>query len=375
MRQQTNLHKHLEIANYPPPYDGWSTHTRFVVEEIRRRGHTCDVLKINENRHIRSSEYVDVQNGLDYFVKVIRFAALGYSINVHVNAESRKGYVIALIAVVIGRLFFRNATLTFHGGAPQSFFPAPRSSLWHWKFRFLFNLSSGVLCDSAEIKLLIKGYGVRPGRIATAAGFSAHNLRHQKVGLGAETEAFLQSHDPAIFCYVSFRPEYRLDVLRAGMTLFRKSYPQAGFIWLGFPQKELPAARDYVSVFSRDEKGSLLVLGTLSHDEFLTLLLRCKAQLRTPACDGVSAAVLESLALGVPVVASENGRRPVGTVTYSELDAADMCRKLERLLHDRNANAQPFRVEATDDSVALTADWLLGVSRDGSKENQVIAAP
>ena len=189
MRRQTNLHKHLEVANYPPPYDGWSTHTRFVVEEIRRRGHTCHVLKINENRHIKSSEYVDVQNGLDYFVKVIRFAARGYSINVHVNAESRKGYVIALIAVVVGRLFFRKATLTFHGGVPQSFFPAPRSSPWHWKFRFLFNLCSGVLCDSAEIKLLIKGYGVRPGRIGTAAGFSAHNLRHQKVGLSVSAIA------------------------------------------------------------------------------------------------------------------------------------------------------------------------------------------
>src|SRR6266852_4303732 len=34
-----------------------------------------------------------------------------------------------------------------------------------------------------------------------------------------------------------------------------------------------------------------------------------------PACDGVSASVLESLALGVPVVASENGRRPAGVVT------------------------------------------------------------
>jgi glycosyltransferase involved in cell wall biosynthesis len=372
MHQQTNPRKHLEIANYPPPYDGWSTHTEFVVEEIRRRGHTCHVLKINENRHIKNSEYVDIQNGLDYICKVIRFAALGYSINVHVNAESRKGYVIALIAVVIGRLFFRKATLTFHGGIPQSFFPAPRSSLWHWKFRILFNLSSGILCDSAEIKRPIEGYGVRPARIGTAAGFSAHNLRYQKVGLSVQTEAFLQSHDPVIFCYVSFRPEYRLDVLREGMKLLRMRHLQAGFIWLGFLKKEIPAAWDYVSAFSQDEKESLLFLGTLSHDEFLTLLLRCKAQLRTPACDGVSASVLESLALGVPVVASENGRRPVGTVTYAELDAADMCRKLEGVLQNYNANTRQFCVDA--DNVALTADWLLGESRDSSEEKKVIAA-
>ena len=70
----------------------------------------------------------------------------------------------------------------------------------------------------------------------------------------------------------------------------------------------------------------------LNHNEFMTLLSRCTAKLRTPACDGVSASVLESLALGIPVVASENGRRPAGVITYAERDAADMCLKLEYLL-------------------------------------------
>jgi glycosyltransferase involved in cell wall biosynthesis len=357
--------KHLEIANYPPPYDGWSTHTKYVVDEIRRRGHICRVLKINENRRTKSMEYVDVQNGLDYFTKVVRFAALGYTINVHVNAESPKGYLIALVALVTGRLLFRRATVTFHGGLPQSFFPTPRSSLWHWKFRLLFKLASGILCDSTEIKLPIQGYGVSPAKIATAAGFSAHNLRFQKVSLGAETEAFLNSHHPVIFCYLSFRPEYRLDVLRKGMKLFQEKYPRTGFIWLGFPRKELPEAQDYISTFSLNQDASLLLLGTLNHDEFLTLLLRCRMQLRTPACDGVSASVLESLALGVPVVASENKRRPVGTMTYAELDPVDMCEKLENVLRDQHsADNKPFSSEATQDSVALTADWLLGVAGD-----------
>ena len=102
MHKKTRPRKHLEIANYPPPYDGWGTHTRFIVEEIRRRGHTCEVLKINENREIKSAEYVDVQNGLDYLLKVIRFADRGYAINVHVNAEAAKGYILALIAIVVG---------------------------------------------------------------------------------------------------------------------------------------------------------------------------------------------------------------------------------------------------------------------------------
>jgi len=373
MPRPTKPRKHLEIANYPPPYDGWSTHTKFVIDKIRSSGNTCHILKINENRQLNSPEYVNVRNGLDYLLKVIWFAAHGYSINAHVNAESPKGYILALIAIVVGRLFFRKATVTFHGGVPQSFFPAPQSSLWHWKFRFLFALASGILCDSREIKRHIEAYGVRPASIGTAAGFSAYNLIYQKVALSAETESFLRSHDPVVFCYLSFRPEYRLEVLREAMRLFHQRYPGAGFIWLGFPGKEVPLVRNYAVTFSPDEKTSLLILGNLSHDEFLTLLLRCTVKLRTPACDGVSASILESLALGVPVVASENGRRPAGVITHDEMNAADMCRQLEYLLENYDAIKQQTLVEDTQDNVALTADWLLGESPDNSEETQVSA--
>ena len=71
-----------------------------------------------------------------------------------------------------------------------------------------------------------------PDKIGTAAGFSAQNLSYRQANLNAPTETFLQSHDPVFFCYVSFRPEYRLHVLREGMKLFRQRYPRSGFIWL-----------------------------------------------------------------------------------------------------------------------------------------------
>jgi glycosyltransferase involved in cell wall biosynthesis len=374
MPHRTSPRKHLEIANYPPPFDGWGTHTRFVVEEIRRRGHICQVLKINEGRQIKSPEYVDVQSGLDYLRKVIRFLSHGYQLNVHVNAESPKGYWLALIAVLCGRLFLRRPTLTFHGGVPQSFFPAPATSLWHWKFRLLFGLAAGILCDSEEIKTPVTRYGVPASKIATACGFSVRNLEYTPVPLSPEIEQFLGTHDQVFFCYVSFRPEYRLEVLREGIRRFLRSYPRAGFIWLGFPEKEMAAARDFVASFPDLERAAVLLLGNLSHDAFVTLLLRSTATLRTPACDGVAASVLESLALGVPVVASENGRRPPGVITYAEMDADDLVRKLHSLLEDYDAIRQRTCASVTQDTVALTADWLVGGSASSSREDQVIAA-
>ena len=104
----------------------------------------------------------------------------------------------------------------------------------------------------------------------------------------------------------------------------------------------------------------MLLLGNLTHDQFLTLLSRCFMYLRTPACDGVAASVLESLALGIPVVASENGRRPKGVVPYDDLSAADMVEKLRfvRAHYDQvKAGLQP---DLYDDNVGRMADWLAG---------------
>src|SRR6202011_6015427 len=99
--------------------------------------------------------------------------------------------------------------------------------------------------------------------------------------LSRDAEEFLAAHQPVFFCYVSFRPEYRLPILRITMQQFRKEYPEAGFIWLGFPEKEMAATRAYLAEWPDREREGLLLLGNLPHDDFLTLLSRCTGYLRS----------------------------------------------------------------------------------------------
>jgi glycosyltransferase involved in cell wall biosynthesis len=172
---------------------------------------------------------------------------------------------------------------------------------------------------------------------------------------------------------VSFRAEYRLEVLREGMARFRKMYPKAGFVWLGFPGKEMPMAEEFVHHWPADERQSLLLLGNLTHDQFLTLMTSCFACLRTPACDGVAASVLEALALGVPVVASENGRRPAGVITYEDMSADDLCAKLHYVTEHYEEIKSHMRSADADDNVGRMADWLAGES-EATLKSEVVHA-
>ncbi|PYU08868.1 MAG: hypothetical protein DMG33_00290 [Acidobacteria bacterium] len=111
----------LQIGNYPPPVCGWAVQTKLLVEEIRRRGNVCQVLNLNESRRKRSSEYIDVQNGFDYLRKLIQFALRGYRFQVHVNGQSAPGYILALIAGVVGRLAGQPVALSWRGGLQQKY--------------------------------------------------------------------------------------------------------------------------------------------------------------------------------------------------------------------------------------------------------------
>ena len=353
--------KILQIGNYPPPFCGWAVQTKLLVEEIRRRGHICEVLNLNENRRRKSTEYVDVQNAFDYLWKVIRFALRGYRFQVHVNGQSKPGYMLALVAALVGFVAGRPVALSWRGGLQQRFFPRVGERGPRWAFQLLFRLAGQIACNSVTVKRAIMLYGIDPARVVTIPGFSSQYLNFTRVSLSEPIESFLLRRHPVFFCYVAFRPEYKLSVLREAMSHFLDRCPQAGFIWLGFPAKEFPAAQAYVNSWRMREHEGLLLLGNLPHDEFLTLLERSSAYVRTPACDGVSASVLESLALGVPVLASQNGHRPAKVMTYREGDAMDLCAKLFGIT-ERQRKPMDGQTQEAEDNIAKTADWLLADS-------------
>jgi len=326
--------KIVEIGPYPPPGTGWSVRIKKIKDAFIAEGHDCVVLNTGENRKVKSKEYLDVQNAFDYLLKLFLLKCKGYSFHIHTNAQSEKGPFLYLAAHLISLLFFERASITFHGGYQQLYFPKEFGSKIYPVIYLNFLFSKVIICNDQNIKKSIENYGsfIRHSKIYPIQAFSTQYLDIGDVVLPDVITEFIKNKSHIVLSYLALRRGYCLDTLVKGIE---KSSDRIAFVIVGpgkLEDEEIESV--YQKMLDLEKKGKLLLVEALSHDEFITIMKMSDIYLRTHFCDGVSSSVLEALAAGTVVVACDNGQRPQGVVMYKPDDAEEMQEKIKFVLKD-----------------------------------------
>jgi glycosyltransferase involved in cell wall biosynthesis len=273
----------------------------------------------------KSIDYVDVQSGMDYLRKVVWHASRGYLIHTHLNGDSPKGLLLALVAELVSLLSRKRSILTFHAGPEQRFFPKSRSRLFAPFFALAFALPQKIICNSPAVRERLLTYGVAAEKVVPIPAFSQQYLNYTPMTLPADCENFLTQHRPVLASYFFFRPEFFVDSMLEAMRRCAAVLPGMGLVLLGGDTQSKTVTH---MVEKLGLTPHVYCAGDLPHDQFMTILSRSHVYVRTPQKDGVCSSVLEALSLKVPVVASENGSRPDGVLTFRTNDAADLVTKL-----------------------------------------------
>jgi len=350
----------LEIGNWPPPVCSWSMSLVGLRKELEARGWDCRVMNLNENRRLPSPEYIDVQSGWDYFWKVLRHVGRGYAVHVRVNGETKKGYLLALAALLLARLARRPALLTYGGGHQQSYFPAPKGSLRHLAFSFLFRIPQRIYCNSETVKKALLTTGIAAERVEPIPHFSSYYVEFVPAALPPAAEEFYRSHEGVFFSYVCFRKEFALDFLAEAIRRFRQEFPTIGFLLVGPWDREM----DSMKTFMTEQKieDTVCLLASVPHESFLTLLSRSLAYIRTPVTDGICSSVLESLKLKVPVLAADNGTRPPGAALWKEGDLKSLLALMRETVKNHAAMVAAIPEIEVEDNAGKLADSIEKVS-------------
>jgi len=358
MSRNGSRKKILEISSYPPPRAGWGVRVSFVKDALIEDGHACEVINIApESRMIPSPEYLTSMNGLDYCMKVLKKSLAGYRVHMHLNGNSPKGFILTLLAGTINLLTFKRPVLTVHAGPYQIYFPKERAPHLIPMFKYIFGTARKIICNSDAVKEKIVEYGIKPDKIVPIQAFSVQYLQYEKPELKPDLQEFIDSHDVLISSYVFFRPEFFIDSMVKAIAELKKSYPKIGLMILGSHDNS-EDIRKLVTELDLDD--NVYFAGDLDHDTFLTLVATAQIFLRTPIRDGICSSVLEALALGIPVVASENNRRPESVITYDHEDVSDMVRAvrdtIENLDEAKQRIVKPVIRDTVADEVAVLVE-------------------
>lgn len=348
----------LEVTSYPPPRAGWGIRVEFLKKRLEREGHECVVLNIGTSRRVPSPEYETVMSGLDFVRKVWRYSRRGFVVHAHANGDSPTGLMLALLAQVLNLAAGRRCYLTFHAGVIQRHFPKERSGMLTPLFRLLFAIPRRIICNSEPVRRCIAEYGVDPAKIAAIPAFSREYLEFQRVPLPEHVDRFTERFPRTVFSYVRMRPLFYPVTLIDGMAQVMEQAPDAGLVICGGLGHSDPGVWPAVqaAIERHGVSDRICFVDDLDHDAFLTMLERSAVYLRTPITDGVASSVLEALALGVPVVACENGTRPEGVITYPAEDPEALAAAVLGVLRRETEAAAAARIELPDtvtDEVAL----------------------
>jgi glycosyltransferase involved in cell wall biosynthesis len=344
----------LEVTSYPPPRAGWGIRVEFLKKRLEMDGHRCVVLNIGLSRTTPSDEYETVMSGGDFLRKVWRFSRQGFVVHAHANGDSLKGVLLALTAELLNLACGHRCYLTFHAGVIQRYFPQHRNRWLVPLFWALFAIPRRIICNSDAVKACIVGYGVDARKIVPIAAFSRQYLEFTPADLRASLEAFLGRYPTVVFTYLRLRPLFFPTVLIEGMAQVIRRRADVGLVICGgkghmddgvWPEVEAAIRRHQL-----DER--ICFVDDLDHDAFLTVVQRSTLYLRTPITDGVASSVLEALALGVPVVACDNGTRPAGVITYPAEDPAALAAAVEHVIANRAAVVGTMTREEVGDTVS-----------------------
>ena len=354
--------KILEITSYPPPRAGWGVRVEFLKQHLEAAGHECVVLNIGKSRNIPSSEYETVEGAADYVRKVWKFCRAGFTTHVHINGSTAKGLVLTIGAQILNLLCGRRCVLTFHAGVKQVYFPRSQKPILWPVFWLMFMLSRTIICNNEAVKAKIKEYWVPGRKIHPIPAFSRQYLDEEADSLDERLESFYERFESIVFTYVRVREGFYLETLIDGFARVAARRADAGLVICGVAGDINPVLWREVErlIALHNLAGRICIVDDLPHEHFLAALKRSALYLRTPTSDGVASSVLEALAMGVPVVAAENGTRPLGTINYAATDGDAMANAVCRVLSNReqavaDIPAVPMRDTLHEEATLLAA--------------------
>jgi glycosyltransferase involved in cell wall biosynthesis len=322
----------LQLGPYPPPHGGVQTNLVAIRDYLRARGMAAPVINLTRHRRRDSDDVYYPQSARQVLTLLRQIPA--DIIHIHLGGFL-SGRLLALCAMC-AMLPRRRVVLTFHSGGYPSKVAGDRIRAWSLR-GIVFRRLDAVIAVNAEIGGLFARLGVAPSRIHQICPYSPVSVREDLV-LTEPLRSFCETHSPLLTTVGLLEPEYDLALQIRALEVLRQQLPGAGLVVVGSGSLE-SELRHHIS--SSPERDHVLLCGDVPHPLTVRLIAASDVFLRTTLYDGDSVSVREALQLGVPVIATDNGMRPVGVHLIPRSDPEALRQAITTALSERSARVTP----------------------------------
>jgi glycogen synthase len=339
------------IGHYPPPYGGVAALMRQMEASLSLEGCRVSVFNLGSGRpagdnivNFRTNNRV-----LEFFQLAKHFAFSDTDV-FHYLSASYRSFWLGAVCIFLARLTGHKIVISFVGGAFRDFVVGlnrPARSV----AKFALGLAHAVVACNSDIE------GILTDLLGRTRIWQMSNcfppLAAGTSNLAQSVESFVSSHSPVVCSTGAACAEYGLVSALEAFAILRREYPGIGFVLVltrygdALHEKEL-----FSTIESLKLEQHVLVERDLP--DFISLLNRSDALLRSALVDGDSMSVREGLFLGLPTVASDTPFRPGGVILFRKGDSLDMADKLSLALKkERRQPASRVQMESEENLETL----------------------
>jgi len=291
----------IQLGPFPPPHGGVQTNIVAIRDFLRRRGLQSAVINLTRQRKQAADEVYYPKSAFETaWLLVCERADI-----LHLHIGGRLTPRLLALGLVCCLAPWRKTVLTFHsGGYPSS--PEGRATS-RVSFRsFVIRQFDALIAVNDEIAGFFAQCGARRECIHV---IGPHAPVVSDAALPEPLASFFASHQPVLLSVGLLEPEYDLPLQMDVLGRILGRCPEAGLVMIGSGSLERELRR---AMRSKPWAARMLLPGDVEHPAVLRAIQECSVLLRTTLYDGDSISVRESLALGTPVIATDNAMRPAG---------------------------------------------------------------
>jgi glycosyltransferase involved in cell wall biosynthesis len=311
----------LQFGVFPPPEGGVQTNVKDIRDYLRARDIQNGVIHLSRHRRPDGDGVFYPKSPMEVMRAALSYPASIWHFHLGGNLNRSLLGLYCFGTSVPGK----KTVLTFHSGGYPSSPDGQQSNLLR---DVIFRRFDRVVAVNAEMVEMFVRLGVKREKVHLILPYALPS-EPPHAEIPSTIAAFMERHSPLLVAVCGLEPEYDIALQIEAMAGILDRLPSAGLIVLGGGSLE---AQLRAQIALKPYSDSILLCGDVPRAATLNIVVRSDLFLRTTWYDGDAISVREALQFDVPVIATDNGMRPVGVTLIPPRDRSALVHAATALL-------------------------------------------